>query len=70
MHYLTLSYANGPGYYNTYFNNGTPGRFDPIEQDLEDPEFQFPATVPLNVETHGGTYIFLVYTIFLMNFDY
>lgn len=50
-----MSYANGPGYYNTYFNNGTAGRFDPSEQDLEDPEFQFHATVPLDVETHGGT---------------
>ncbi|CAM6031706.1 unnamed protein product, partial [Sphagnum compactum] len=53
--YLTLSYANGPGYHNTYEETG--GRKDPRTQDLDDPSFRSHATVPLNVETHGGDHV-------------
>lgn len=54
--YTTLSYANGRGYYNTYYE-GASGRKDPSKQDLEALDFQFPATVPLNVESHGGGHV-------------
>ncbi|XP_063709961.1 membrane-bound alkaline phosphatase-like [Culicoides brevitarsis] len=54
--YTTLSYANGPGYKNTY-NEGAGGRKDPSTQDLKALDFSFPATVPLEVESHGGAHV-------------
>uniref|UniRef100_A0A336KJX8 Alkaline phosphatase n=1 Tax=Culicoides sonorensis TaxID=179676 RepID=A0A336KJX8_CULSO len=53
--YTTLSYANGRGYYNTYNENG--GRKDPSQENLEALDYKFPATVPLNVESHGGGHV-------------
>jgi len=50
--YPALSYANGPGYYNTYKEDG--GRLDFSEFDTMDPELRYPGTVPLTVESHGG----------------
>ena len=44
--YTTLSYANGPGYKETY-----P---DLSEVDTTDPSYQQLGTVPLPVETHAG----------------
>lgn len=50
--FLTLSYANGPGYDDTY---SLPGiRRDYREMETESTEFRFSATVPLDSETHGG----------------
>lgn len=51
-----MSYANGRGYYNTY-NEAGGGRKDPSKQDLHALDFKFPATVPLNVESHGGGHV-------------
>ena len=44
--YTTLSYANGPGYKESY-----P---DLSEVDTTDPSYQQLGTVPLPVETHAG----------------
>ncbi|XP_064546158.1 alkaline phosphatase [Drosophila montana] len=49
--FTILSYANGPGFVNTYDENG---RKDLTHTNTKDPDFQFQATVPLNTETHGG----------------
>lgn len=49
--FTILSYANGPGYVNTYDDHG---RMDLSNADTEDADFQFQATVPLKSETHGG----------------
>lgn len=49
--YTILSYANGPGFMNTYDDNG---RRDLTYDNLDDPNYNYPATVPLNSETHGG----------------
>ncbi|KAL7732501.1 hypothetical protein ACLKA6_019144 [Drosophila palustris] len=49
--FTILSYANGPGYANTY---DAEGRLDLTGVDTTQPEFQFQATVPLNRETHGA----------------
>ncbi|ALC43149.1 CG10592 [Drosophila busckii] len=46
-----LSYANGPGYKNTY---DAAGRTDLSKRNLSSADFEFPATVPLNSETHGA----------------
>ncbi|KAJ9577042.1 hypothetical protein L9F63_006390, partial [Diploptera punctata] len=45
--YATLSYANGLGY--------KVARYDLTEDDMADPDYLFPATVPLYSETHDGT---------------
>lgn len=50
--FTTLSYANGPGVKNNYGADGK--RIDPRTFDRNDPEFQFPATVEKERETHGG----------------
>lgn len=50
--YPTLSYANGPGYYNTYKPEG--GRINLTETNFKDPYLQYMTTVPLDFETHGG----------------
>jgi len=49
--FTILSYANGPGYANTYDEDG---RIDLTDVDTTKPEFKFQATVPLNSETHGA----------------
>lgn len=49
---MTLSYANGLGYYN--HTKETGGRVDATTLDLKPNDFKFPATVPLDLETHGG----------------
>lgn len=50
--YTTLSYANGQGYYQTYYENGS--RIDLSQFDLTNPKHRYPATIPLKDETHGG----------------
>lgn len=50
--YLTLSYANGPGYNDTYTVEG--GRYDVAKFNLSNPRLRYSATVPLDYETHGG----------------
>ncbi|XP_013194313.1 membrane-bound alkaline phosphatase [Amyelois transitella] len=48
--YTTLSYANGPGYRpHEYFK-----RQDLYLEDLKNPNFTYPALVPIGRETHGG----------------
>ncbi|KAJ8712623.1 hypothetical protein PYW07_005465 [Mythimna separata] len=47
--YMTLSYANGPGY-----RPEAPGRQDLTQHDYHDLSFAFPSSVPLESETHGG----------------
>ncbi|KAL9916327.1 membrane-bound alkaline phosphatase [Glossina fuscipes] len=49
--YTILSYANGPGFDNTYNKKGRK-RIAP--EETIDPNFQYLATVPLASETHGG----------------
>jgi alkaline phosphatase len=49
--YLTLSYANGPGYPSTY--NKTE-RKNLEKEDLRNPEFQASSTIPLEDDTHAG----------------
>lgn len=51
MPFLTLSYANGPGFSTHRQNNA---RVDPRGLNRESDFFYFPATVPLSSETHGG----------------
>lgn len=51
--YLTLSYANGPSFYNTY-NNETGKRFDLSEVDIKGLEYMYSSTVPLNASAHAG----------------
>ncbi|XP_055842323.1 membrane-bound alkaline phosphatase isoform X2 [Episyrphus balteatus] len=50
--FTALSYANGPGYYNTFSKE--EGRRDLSLDDLTDPKYSYMATVPLGSETHGG----------------
>lgn len=50
--FTTLSYANGPGFAKTYGADGK--RINPDTFDFTDPKMQYPATVPLAKETHGG----------------
>jgi alkaline phosphatase len=52
MPYFTLSYANGPGYKNIFDTDGS--RKHPDKYDKSNYKMQFPATVPLEKETHGG----------------
>ncbi|XP_060655743.1 alkaline phosphatase [Drosophila nasuta] len=49
--FTILSYANGPGYANTY---NEKGRIDLTNVDTYQPDFMFQATVPLYSETHGA----------------
>lgn len=51
--FLTLNYANGMGYFN-HFDQENGGRLNPDDMDTHAPLFRFPATVPLDLETHGG----------------
>lgn len=50
--FTVLSYANGPGYYNTFSKE--VGRRDISLDNLNDPEYSYLATAPLSSETHGG----------------
>jgi alkaline phosphatase len=50
--YMTLSYANGMGYELHVKKDG--GRVDVTQLDTSPIDFQFPATVPRDSETHGG----------------
>uniref|UniRef100_A0A8D8IF20 Alkaline phosphatase n=1 Tax=Culex pipiens TaxID=7175 RepID=A0A8D8IF20_CULPI len=52
--YTTLSYANGEGYYSTYKKDNLAEREDISGYDYTDYRTQYPATVPLSSETHGG----------------
>lgn len=49
---MTLSYANGLGFYDHY--NPTGGRVDASQLDQSANDFRFPATLPVENETHGG----------------
>lgn len=51
--YTTMSYANGRGYSKTYSEDGKI-RVDITGYDFSNPEYDYPATVPLDSETHGG----------------
>lgn len=50
--FTILSYANGPGYYTAY--NDKTGRSEITDDQTKDVNFEYPATVPLTSETHGG----------------
>lgn len=58
--YMTLSYANGPAF-KKYYNTKKHYREDPrdvldnfAEEEEDDYDLQFPATAPMESETHGG----------------
>ncbi|XP_062558477.1 membrane-bound alkaline phosphatase-like [Armigeres subalbatus] len=51
--YMTLSYANGRGY-NDHIDLETKGRKDVRTMDTLEDYFRFPATLPVDSETHGG----------------
>lgn len=50
--FTILSYANGPGFDDTYSTKD--GRIDLSHVDTTSAEFEFQATVPLSSETHGA----------------
>lgn len=50
--YSTISYANGPGYKQNWTAPTT--RYDLSKDKRDDKLYQFPGTVPLEYETHGG----------------
>ncbi|KAH8351427.1 hypothetical protein KR059_001916 [Drosophila kikkawai] len=50
--FTILSYANGPGFTDTY--NSDSGRIDLSRVDTTKEDFEFQATVPLSSETHGA----------------
>lgn len=57
--YFTISYANGPGYFNHYVANGNQGAppwKDPRDLDFENVDFLQPAMMPGpdSSESHGG----------------
>ncbi|KAI8127746.1 hypothetical protein FF38_08180 [Lucilia cuprina] len=55
--YMTLSYANGPGFkkfYNTKKNYREDPRNILAAHKEEDYDLEFPATAPMESETHGG----------------
>lgn len=52
MRSFTLNYANGPSY-NTHIEKGV-GRKDPTKMDTSAWNFEFPAMVDRDSETHGG----------------
>jgi len=49
--YSTLSYANGPGYKEPGINGS---RYNITSDNMDDQDYTFPATAPLDSETHGG----------------
>lgn len=60
--YETISYANGPGYWDHLANDTSDGKATTKWQELQnlsekqrmEPAYRHMATVPLNDETHGG----------------
>uniref|UniRef100_A0A7G3ABG4 Alkaline phosphatase n=1 Tax=Lutzomyia longipalpis TaxID=7200 RepID=A0A7G3ABG4_LUTLO len=50
--YATLSYANGPGY--EMHEEQTGGRRNLLRLNMHRQTFEFPSTIPLAEETHGG----------------
>lgn len=51
--YPTLSYANGPGFYNTYTETGA--RHDlRATTDFTDPDLEYVSMSPMDDEKHGG----------------
>ncbi|XP_063974431.1 membrane-bound alkaline phosphatase-like [Diachasmimorpha longicaudata] len=48
--YMTLGYANGPGYRTT----STGARHNIANDNIGDLKYEYPGTVPLQSETHGG----------------
>lgn len=50
---MTLSYANGPSY-DRFFDVETSERLDPTTLVTGDLYDRFPASLPLEDETHGG----------------
>lgn len=52
--YTTLSYANGEGYYKTYKEENHAEREDISGYNFADYRSQYPSTVPLTSEAHGG----------------
>jgi len=50
--FTILSYANGPGFIDTYSSEA--GRIDLSHVDTTNEEFALQATVPLSSETHGA----------------
>lgn len=54
--YLSLGYANGPSF-KDFYDTKNFVRYDPSDQ-IEDSDLdfdlQFPSTVPMDSETHGG----------------
>ncbi|TMW52469.1 hypothetical protein DOY81_002429 [Sarcophaga bullata] len=57
MPYMTLNYANGPGF-EQFYNSKKHYRENPIDImdnfEGEQYDLQYPATVPMDSETHGG----------------
>ncbi|ETN62062.1 alkaline phosphatase [Anopheles darlingi] len=51
--YMTISYANGPGH-KKHVDKNTGTRMDVREMDRSKDNFDFPAMVPKDSETHGG----------------
>ncbi|XP_053699159.1 membrane-bound alkaline phosphatase-like [Sabethes cyaneus] len=52
--YMTISYGNGLGFYDHVDAGVSRGRVDIRRLDTTQNEFRFPATLPLESETHGG----------------
>ncbi|XP_053679673.1 membrane-bound alkaline phosphatase-like [Anopheles nili] len=51
--YMTISYANGPGY-SKHIDVEAGARLDVRQMNRDNSNFDFPAMVPLSSETHGG----------------
>lgn len=52
--YTTLSYANGPGYADTYKSDNLAERIDITNVDFTQMNQRYLATAPLSSEAHGG----------------
>lgn len=52
--YTTLSYANGPGYADTYQSGNPAERIDITNVDYSQMNQRYQATAPLSSEAHGG----------------
>lgn len=52
--YPTLSYANGPGYHNTYNEIGARVDFRTDGSNFSDPKLAYMSMVPMIEEAHGG----------------
>ncbi|XP_058459068.1 alkaline phosphatase-like [Malaya genurostris] len=53
MPFFTLTYANGPSYFQ-HFPPGGTGRTNPLSMNWQNPFFAYPGAVPYEDETHGG----------------